>query len=410
MCNLCVRDARVRVPDSRQAVGAEMVRPARSADGNHHPRAAGYEDHRAYNATDAQHVEPLLHLRIALSMCYYGGAPFLVPSMILPYVSIMFPVPKPHSDAARGVLGCKSFNNFMVPRHFKMDGLHSIRTLLRAMMFMTKIDLTAAYPTCGISPRYRNYYMFRFRGKFYRYRGQVFGTTSAPRDFTVLLQPVISFLRSFGITLCILLDDIWIGAMLSAQCAQDTQDVLIILSFLGFVIEAKKTQLAPSQRMEWCGTMIDTVLMEFSVQTKKVHDARRNFRLARALSKSGERMTLRRWASVLGVMRSWQHAVFVAMLWSQPLQRLVSRHIRHDKSCWDKLLPLPLPEVMEALDRFLSPGFHKYNGRPVRPLPIDMMTESDASGYGAGIVQTHPLPQTEARWHWDRSELPKHIN
>jgi hypothetical protein len=277
-------------------------------------------------------------------------------------------------------------------------------------MFMAKIDLTAAYPTCGISPRYRDFYIFRFRGKFYRYRGQVMGITSAPRDFTRLLAPVIAFMRSFGVVICILIDDVWIGSMSSAQCAQDTQDVLIVLSFLGFVIEAKKTQLQPAQTMEWAGTIIDSVLMEFRVPAQKVKDGKAKFRKILHLAESKVPLPLRRWASVLGTMRSWQHCVFPAMLWSQPIQRFVARHIRRDKSCWDKLCPLPPMEVLDAVRKFLSPTFRQYNGRPIRPLPVDMLTESDASGYGAGMVKVSPEPTSDARWHWSGPDLPKHIN
>ena len=115
----------------------------------------------------------------------------------------------------------------MIPKHFKIEGLHTVRQLLQPLDFMTVIDLRAAYPTLGINPRYRNFFIFRFRGKFYRYRGTVFGASSLPRAFTKLLRPICAFLRTFGIRLVIFLDDILIMSASFAACAQDTQDVLM---------------------------------------------------------------------------------------------------------------------------------------------------------------------------------------
>jgi hypothetical protein len=155
-----------------------------------------------------------LHLAALSSMCFYAGVPFQVPKVVLPFVHVMFAVPK-KGNKWRGVSGLSMFNSNVVPRHFKMEGLHSLRALLRPLDFMAVIDLSAAFPTMGINMRYRDYFIFRFRGKFYRYRGAVFGISSLPRAFTKLLRPVIAFLRSFGIRLVIFIDDIQSWASLT---------------------------------------------------------------------------------------------------------------------------------------------------------------------------------------------------
>ena len=57
-----------------------------------------------------------VHLAAAAAMCYYGGTPFLVPSVVMPFVHIMFAVPKPHSDKWRGVSGLRRFNSWIIPQ------------------------------------------------------------------------------------------------------------------------------------------------------------------------------------------------------------------------------------------------------------------------------------------------------
>ena len=354
---------------------------------------------------------PMIRLAAAMSLCYYSGSPFLVPAMVLPFVHIMFAVPKPHSEKFRGVSGLSSFNKrWMIPKHFKMEGLHTVRQLLQALMFMTVIDLRAAYPTMGIHPRYRNYFIFRFRGQYYRYRGSVFGASSLPRAFTKLLRPICAFLRTFGVLLVIFLDDILVMNFSFAQCAQDTQDVITLLTYLGFVISTKEqVKLVPAQAQIWCGVHICSLTMMFSLPVEKLKKIQQKMRHVIRDCESGVQLTLKQWASVLGTMRSTMVCVLPALLFSQGVRRFVNAAITVDLACWARVMPLPPLEVIENLRRFGGPDLRKYNGRPIRPLPADLVTQSDASGFGGGMVSTKPL-ELEGRWHWLSGEAEKHIN
>lgn len=355
---------------------------------------------------------PAVQMAAAMAMCYYGGSPFLVPAMVLPFIHVWFTVPKPHSKELRPVSGMKGFNQFVIPRHFKMEGLHTVRQMLQLLDFCTVIDLKAAYPTMGISPRYRDYFIFQFRGKYYRYSGAVFGISSLPRAFTKLLRPVIALLRSFGIRLCIFLDDILVMGSSFTQCAQDTQDVLIVLTHLGFVISTKdQVQLIPNQSVVWCGALICSRTMQFLLPPKKLRAVRKKLLTHRAAVLNGHLFTLRRWASILGLMRSTLFAILPALLWSQAVRRFVCKYIRTDKRCWNKILPAPPLEVLENL-RVFAKGVTNENGRSIRPTPVHLVTESDASGFGGGIttVSPSPNPAITARWHWTELEKNWHIN
>jgi len=119
---------------------------------------------------------------------------------------------------------------------------------------------------------------------------------------------------------------------------------------------------------------------------------------------------LRNWCLVLVRIRSTAvEAPLPSLLFSQGVRRFVNSAITTHKSCWDKLMPLPPLEVLENLRRFAGPDLRLYNGRPIRPLPADLLTDTDASGFGGGIVSTSPL-ELEGRWHWLSAEAKKHIN
>uniref|UniRef100_A0A1X7TXE6 Reverse transcriptase domain-containing protein n=1 Tax=Amphimedon queenslandica TaxID=400682 RepID=A0A1X7TXE6_AMPQE len=65
------------------------------------------------------------------------------------FFSILFLVPK-KDKGMRPVINFKNLNEFVVPRHFKMEGLHTLRDLIRKNDWMTQLDLKNAYFTIPI--------------------------------------------------------------------------------------------------------------------------------------------------------------------------------------------------------------------------------------------------------------------
>ena len=65
---------------------------------------------------------------------------------------LLEPVPiVPKKDGGmRPVINLKSLNEYVVPQHFKMEGIHTLKDLLRRSDWMTKIDLKDAYFTIPI--------------------------------------------------------------------------------------------------------------------------------------------------------------------------------------------------------------------------------------------------------------------
>lgn len=60
------------------------------------------------------------------------------------FYSRLFLVPK-KDGGMRPVIDLKSLNNYIPPHHFKMEGLHTLRDLLKKGDWMTKVDLKDAY-------------------------------------------------------------------------------------------------------------------------------------------------------------------------------------------------------------------------------------------------------------------------
>ena len=304
-------------------------------------------------------------------------------SVVHPWFSTYFLVPKPTTPVTfRGILDLRGVNEEVVTRSFKMDSLKTVKDILRPGDYMTSVDISSAYPHVPIARRFRNLLCMRasmamslsdpistdpdlvretvphsftggsastadstvptvpavsptsFRCQDFRFRCLPFGLKSAPRLWTRICKPVMSYLRRVhGIRLVIYLDDILICNQSRAGCHRDTQILVDVLRSLGFLLNAKKCATVPAQRREFLGLICDSTNMIFRVPPKKrrvfMHDSKAFLALARQ-----GRVTLRLLARWLGKARSFADAVMYAKRRTRASLRLLNRSLNHGLH-WD---------------------------------------------------------------------------
>ena len=122
------------------------------------------------------------------------------------FVSNLFVIPK-KGGGQRPVFNLRQLNQFIKYEHFKMEGIHMLKDLLKPNDFMAKIDLNDAYFTVPIWKGHQKFLRFLWKGTQWEFACLPFGIASAPRVFTKILKPVIGLLRKQGIRLIIYLDD-----------------------------------------------------------------------------------------------------------------------------------------------------------------------------------------------------------
>ena len=111
------------------------------------------------------------------------------------FYSRLFLVPK--SDGTfRPILDLKRLNLYLDIPTFKMETLFSIITALQPQEWITKIDLKDAYHHIPVQMNIRKYFRFVIAGKPHQFRVLPFGLSTAPREFTKILAPVVQLLRS----------------------------------------------------------------------------------------------------------------------------------------------------------------------------------------------------------------------
>ena len=122
------------------------------------------------------------------------------------FLSNLFLVEK-ENGGNRPVINFKTFNKFIAYEHFKMEGVHCLKLLLKQDDFLCKIDLKEAYFSVPLNKNSQNFVRFQWSGNMYEFPCHCFGIGPVPRIFTKLLKVPIDFLRWVNIRIIIYLGD-----------------------------------------------------------------------------------------------------------------------------------------------------------------------------------------------------------
>ena len=164
------------------------------------------------------------------------------------------------------ILNLKQLNENVEYKKFKMDTLESIVRLMRKDCFMCSLDLKNAYYTVPVAESHQAYLRFpwKLQGgpiKIYQYTCFPNGLSSAPRDFTKLLKPLLAFLRLRGVVIAAYIDDTYIQGASYTECKDGVQLTQQTFERLGFVINKEKSAFEPSKTLTMLGFVLNSVAM-----------------------------------------------------------------------------------------------------------------------------------------------------
>lgn len=313
------------------------------------------------------------------------------------FLSSLFLVAK-KDGGYRPILNLRALNSFVVYHHFKMEGWHTVKSLLLPGDFMTRIDLKDAYLSIPIHPTQRNLLSFLWEGICYQWNVLPFGLASAPWVFTKIMKPVVAFFRTLGFRLVIYLDDI----LVMDQCPQGLREATVrittTLSQLGFVINNEKSELTPSQNLQFLGFGINTLSMLIQLP------------LAKRLSLTSEihhllsqdRVSVRTLSKLIGQLSATIQAVFPAPLHYRSLQRLKREGLQGGS--YESLVVLD-QETREELAWWLS-NIRSWKGRSILEDSVSLLITSDSSAQRWGAI----CNGTIIEGCWSLLERTRHIN
>lgn len=312
--------------------------------------------------------------------------------------STLFLVPK-KDGGQRPVINLSPLNKFIRHRHFKMESLQLLPEVLLPGDFMAKVDLKDAYFTFDIHPDHHKFLTFDWRGKRYAFKALPFGLSSAPRIFSKMLRPVVEYLRKKGVRLLIYLDDILIFASSKSELTNRVNLVNDTLQELGFIINWKKSDLEPSQVLEFLGITVDSVSQSFAVPDGK---REKIITTAQKLRNSSS-ITAYDLAHFIGLATSLKLACRSIPLFLRFLQRDLNLTLKGTDNYKRNanLSQHSLQDLEWFISTFAQPVYDSF----LRRSPSHAVT-SDASNKGWGAV--FGTTKTGGRWNVDEKQW--HIN
>ena len=302
------------------------------------------------------------------------------------------------SGSWRPVIDLSHLNRFVDVSHFQMETIQSVLLSVRQGDWMASIDLKEAYLQVPIHPSSRHLLRFVFLDQVYQFKALCFGLSTAPQVFTRVMAPVSAILHSMGIRMRRYLDDWLVQSSSRDSLVRDLQTVLSLCHELGIVVNPQKSNLVPSQIVQYLGVVIDST----SFRASPSQD-----RISRLLStadafRSSASPPASLWLSLLGALSSLAHLVPGGRLRMRSLQLCLHRS-------WDRLdlqAPVPVSQVcLQDLQWWLHlPRLS--SGVSLCQVSPDLHFWSDASDVGWGAH----LDRQVASGLWDSSQAALSIN
>lgn len=321
------------------------------------------------------------------------------------FYSTYFLVPKRTGDL-RPIINLKPINGLIVSPSFKMETLASVVHGLRRNDWMASIDLKDAYFHVPIHPDSRKFLRFCIQGRCYQYRVLPFGLSTSPRVFTKFLAPIMASLRLQGIRIFPYLDDLLFTAESKPLLLEHLQIALRFLTQAGFIVNAKKSSLEPTQDLVFLGARLRTQEGWISLPPDKAEKVAQMVRSFQA----NQCYTARRWMQLLGVLAATIPMTKLARLRMRPIQW-------HFHSLWNRSrhsLEFPVrvsPEVHQHL-RWWTSLTNLSCGLPLFRAPEQCVITTDASslGWGGVLDRVRGLHRRTVQGQWTLSQQEWHIN
>jgi hypothetical protein len=322
------------------------------------------------------------------------------------FLSNIFTIPQ--IDKNRACLDARSLNEFVKRLHFKMEGIQTLRHMVRPGDHLVKIDIKDAYLHIPLHPADQQLLAFQWRNINWKFRAMPFGLSSAPRIWTKMMAAVMAPLRARGIRLTYYIDDICLLAATRDEALRHGQIVRNHLETLGFLLHPTKCIWKPMQQQTFLGFLVDTVKMELRLPLDKVHKIRRE---TKSLLQRTAAIPIRKVASLVGLCNSTTQAVFPARFRVWSLIRDIQASLNANNNDWNGLMMIS-PTSREDL-RWWSLELTDWNGRSLLAERPEITIDTDASdlGWGFAITASPTIPATpQASGTWTPAEQGLSIN
>ncbi|GJP86723.1 hypothetical protein CLOP_g16715 [Closterium sp. NIES-67] len=162
------------------------------------------------------------------------------------------------------ILDLRHVNSFLSVPRFRYEGFTRVPDLVQEGDWLFTIDLKSGYHHVDIHPAFWRFLGFSLQGQDYQFLSLPFGLATAPFMFTLLIKQISKRWHRRGIRLIPYVDDILFISATRAEALHNRSIIIADLAAVGFVVNFKKSQLAPAQSLKFLGLLLDTRTTTFS--------------------------------------------------------------------------------------------------------------------------------------------------
>ena len=323
------------------------------------------------------------------------------------FISNVFLRPK-KDGSFRLILNLRKLNESVEYLHFKLDTIRTAMTFITPECYMACMDWRDAYYSVSVNPDYRKFLRFLWKGKLYQFTCLVMGLAEAPRKFTKITKPLWATLRQQGNISISYLDDALLVADTYDDCMQNVVETVTLSDDLGFTVHPTKSNLKPSQKVEFLGFIIDSVSMFITLTST------RRDKIKRSCQKIYDRRkcTIRELAQVVGQLVSTEPAFPHAPLFYRNLERSKTKALKRKKGNFEAHIKISQDDKIQLQWWMQNVDTLK---APIQITCPDILLRSDSSDYGwGGVVMEKKkgklVPTLKTRGVWSEIEAKHHIN
>ena len=163
---------------------------------------------------------------------------------------------------------------------------------------MASFDLREAYLQVPVHPASRHFLRFLLRDTVYQFKALCFDLSTAPQVFTWVMAPVSALLHSLGIRMRRYLDDWLVQSSSQESLLECLPTVLRLCHELGILIRPRKSNLIPSQVVQYLWVVIGSTSFRASLLVGRIS----RLRSTASVFLSCASPTASLWLSLLGVL------------------------------------------------------------------------------------------------------------
>lgn len=262
---------------------------------------------------------------------------------------------------------------------------------------MSTIDLKDAYYLVSVDKAHRKYLRSSFNGVLYEFTCLPFGLATAPRVFTKIVKPVVSYLRQEGLQSVVYLDDFLLFGNTKNECQNNVTKTRNFLINLGFIIHDKKCQ-SPTQRCKYLGFEFDSRTMTIELPLEK----RTKIKTLSQKYYNITRCTIRKFAHFIGSLVACCPALKYSPVYIKNFERQKYLALEKNNGNFDAIMKIQSEKGdFKWWERNIEIGFNLIE---MPEYHLEIFSDASLTGWGA------VCGQSKTNGFWSNEEKKSHIN